>query len=364
MLTAKRTAIAALAAATASLAAVSPALAKTHQVHKGQSIQAAIDAAKPGDTIHVHKGTYKEYLTINKNGIKLIGTLARLVPAATAPTSSPCAAFTESGKAPGICVSGDATPSTNGPPIVNSTVNKVRISGFVVKGFPADGVFNFAAKGTRADHDAYLDNGGYGIFANTSSHTRLEESNSHGNADAGFYVGDSPNARATVKNNDSTGNGDAGLLLRDASHGTVKGNHLHGNCAGIIVLADSPGPAGNWLLRNNRANGNNKECPGSGPDSPAFSGIGIALLGAHDTTVRNNTVNGNTNANQSFVTGGIIVQKLSPTGTAPVRDVIGDNSAFSNKPFDISWDQTGTVKFEKNHCSTSSPAGLCTKAKG
>ena len=178
MLTAKRTAIAALAAATASLAAVSPALAKTHQVHKGQSIQAAIDAAKPGDTIHVHKGTYKEYLTINKNGIKLIGTLARLVPAATAPTSSPCAAFTESGKAPGICVIGDATPNASGPPIVNSTVNGVRISGFVVKGFPADGVFNFAAKGTRADHDAYLDNGGYGIFANTSSHTRLEESNS------------------------------------------------------------------------------------------------------------------------------------------------------------------------------------------
>jgi len=87
-------------------------------------------------------------------------------------------------------------------------------------------------------------------------------------------------------------------------------------------------------------------------------------IGAHDTTVRGNQVNGNTNANPSITSGGILVQKLSPTGTAPVNDVIRENKAFSNKPFDVSWDQTGTVQFKKNHCSTSSPAGLCTKAKG
>src|SRR5207253_3870039 len=124
--------------------------------------------------------------------------------------------------------------ATSNGPVINSKVNAVRVSGLVIKGFPGDGVFNFAARGTRADHNAYMDNGGYGIFSNTASHTRLEDSLSRGNDDAGFYVGDSPNARASVKNNDSIRNSAEGILLRDASHGLVQGNVIRGNCAGIF----------------------------------------------------------------------------------------------------------------------------------
>lgn len=39
------------------LAFALPAEAKTIHVHKGQSIQAAVDGAKPGDRIVVHSGT-------------------------------------------------------------------------------------------------------------------------------------------------------------------------------------------------------------------------------------------------------------------------------------------------------------------
>ncbi|MEP6948439.1 MAG: hypothetical protein ABI863_04170, partial [Ginsengibacter sp.] len=43
-------------------------------VHKGGSIQAAVDAAAPGETIFIEAGTYKESIVVNKPGIHLIGS--------------------------------------------------------------------------------------------------------------------------------------------------------------------------------------------------------------------------------------------------------------------------------------------------
>ena len=45
-------------------------------VHKGESIQAAIDKATKGSVIFIEPGIYKEALFINKPGIKLIGKLS------------------------------------------------------------------------------------------------------------------------------------------------------------------------------------------------------------------------------------------------------------------------------------------------
>src|SRR5262245_35613575 len=37
------------------------------------SIQAAVNAARPGDTIQVYPGTYNEIVTVDKAGLKLLG---------------------------------------------------------------------------------------------------------------------------------------------------------------------------------------------------------------------------------------------------------------------------------------------------
>src|SRR5204863_510901 len=82
-----------------------------------------------------------------------------------------------------------------------------------------------------------------------------------------------------VKRGRSVGNRE-GILARDASTGTIIGNNLSGNCAGLFVLADAPGPATDWTVTGNNVSANNKQCPAEKGGEPATSGIGIALIGA------------------------------------------------------------------------------------
>ena len=49
-------------------------------VKSGESIQAAVDAAPPGATIYVKRGTYAENVAITKDGITLLSRGAKLVP--------------------------------------------------------------------------------------------------------------------------------------------------------------------------------------------------------------------------------------------------------------------------------------------
>jgi nitrous oxidase accessory protein NosD len=141
--------------------------------------------------------------------------------------------------------------------------------------------------------------------------------------------------------------------------GLVENNTLTGNCAGAFVLADAPGPAGNWKIRSNKVTNNNNACPGD-PTSgqAAISGLGIALSGATDTLIQGNTVTGNTDAHPSVATGGIVVRK-GLGGTAPTGDTVKGNTLKKNKPFDIDWDGSGSVLFKNNTCTASKPSGLC-----
>jgi nitrous oxidase accessory protein NosD len=335
------------------------ASARTIVVKPRHSIQAAIDKAKHGDTVVVQRGTYREVLVIRTDRLTLRGRNAVLKPPAKAP-GTPCSKIDPSGVT-GICVIGDVTVSSSGSPIVKKTVNGVTIFGLTVRGFSGNGILGLATRNLTVSHMHLLKNGSYGVFSNSSSGTRYLSNVASGNHAPGLYIGDSPHAHAVVIGNRSMNNTGEGLLARDADFGTVRHNVFAGNCAGILVLADAPGPATDWNVTSNAVRKNNKACAGDPAEGePPLSGIGIALIGAANTRVADNSITGNSKgSNPSLGSGGILVMTLPGGSTAPKNDTIRKNHLSGNEPFDLSWDMTGTVKFTGNHCSTSSPAGLC-----
>jgi parallel beta-helix repeat protein len=335
----------ALVLVAASMAITSSAEAgrsRTHVVRAGQSIQAAIDAARPGDTIYVKRGVYAEALVITKDDLTLKGSRGTVL---VMPESADnvCTEVT-GGLVVGICVLGEINFETFE---VIEPLEDPRISGFTIKGFTDSGIVAIGTDDLRVTHTTAKNNAGYGIFALLSTEPTLAHNKASGNGDAGLYVGSSQESEAEVYGNTSWNNL-MGIFLRDVSEGEAERNKVFGNCAGIVLLADSPGPVTDWEIERNLVKANNKtEC---GEEDPLPSGTGILLLGASDNEVERNLVIGNRGAEG----GGIVL-----AGGASDNSV-KKNVAFRNRPFDVLWDGTGTDnRFRDNRCRTSQPAFIC-----
>jgi nitrous oxidase accessory protein NosD len=170
-------------------------------VGPGKSIQKAINAAHPGDTIVV-RGVHREDV-VRKNGISLRGLDAVIEPPPK--VGSPCGPS-------GICVLGDVNSITNK---VNKYVNDASISGFTVRGFNGIGIVSFGARNANFTNNTTIDNEEYGLAAFASTGTRMIANVARGADEAGIYVGVSPNANAKVVSNNTYRNF-LGIFVRNA----------------------------------------------------------------------------------------------------------------------------------------------------
>jgi hypothetical protein len=341
------------------------ALASDHviNVQPGESIQGAVDQARPGDKVVVLPGNYREAVIIRTDQIALEGFGATLQPPES-PTQPGCLGESTAPEF-GICVVGQLSP---GLAVVRPVVG-VRITGFTVSGFAVSGIEVFGGMKTKIAHTETTHNGSYGILSELSQDTLIARNRTSGNEEAGIYIGSSPEAHATVVHNASVADGELGIFIRNSSHGVVSMNSMTGDCVGIGVLdipaerldpAVTPLPPSDWDVRWNVITDNTQFCS----DTPPLSGTGVLLTGVHDTVVRGNLVVGNAAfpGLESPLAGGIVA---GPTGTFGSRpsadDVIVNNVARGNRPFDlIRFPDAGEdLRFVRNLCETSSPVGLC-----
>jgi nitrous oxidase accessory protein NosD len=309
-----------------------------------------VDAARPGDTIMVRQGTYHETVVIRTDGLTLRGAGAGktiLEPPAT--PNNGC----------GICVFGQGDPFGAAPP--TGFVSGDRISRLTVRNFAFSGVFGWGTDRLAVSEVDAVDNGGYGISRFESRRTLFEDNRASGSGEAGFYVGDSPDAATTVTGNQAWGN-DIGFFVRHAHGVTVSDNRSWGNCFGVLVLDDGqPGGAGDVKIRDNQVSGNNRFCPAT-EDTPPHGGGGVVLLGAVRTRVWNNDVTNNNIAEASAIgRGGVVVASAADSNGADASQiVVKDNEIRRNSPADIVWDGKGTGnRFRGNDCGTSIPTGFC-----
>ena len=341
------------------VAAAGASSSRVFVVGPNQSIQHAVNQAVPGDTVLLRPGVYHQSVQIRTDGITLHGSGdapggTRIVPPSTAGNTLCTAVFGPTG----VCVLAKQVNPKNGnviQPVYNDTVRNLAVSGFAGNGVFGYGTYGLTVTGVSATND-----GAYGISRFESTKTLFADDVVVGNDEAGFYVGDSPDAATVVRNNITIGN-QFGIFVRHARGVQVLNNTAIGNCQGILVLDDGQvGGAGNAVIRGNTVSRNNQLCPANDDTPVTTQGGGILLLGATQTLVAGNAVSVNKGA--QFNSGGIVVlsAQVVSGGSDPEFDTVARNTAFGDQPADVIWDGTGTGNtFVGNHCGTSMPTGLC-----
>jgi len=323
---------------------------RTHLVFPGQSIQKAVDAARPGDTVLVTSGIYHESVTVTTPHLTLRGMGRRtVVEPGTTKAASSCA---EGGN--GICVVGTKDKAVEG----------VTVASLTVTGFTRTGVFGTATDGMTVRNVNAVKNGVWGIAQEGSVRGVIRGNNAQDNGDAGLFLantikseeGATDTLGTVVERNRLEGNR-IGITVRRLRDLTVAGNHLTGNCAAVFVVGDENKPkAGDLTVRDNHIVRNNKSCPKT-ERLPAIQGSGIVLTGADDTLVTRNTITGN--VGNSPLSGGIVLFK-SFVGVTSDRNRISDNTLDGNAPADlVNTDPGKDNTFDGNTCRASRPAGLC-----
>ncbi len=283
--------------ATYSVLAVSAALAfgpttagaAVHKVMPGESIQDAIDAASPGDTVKVWPGDYiethgnsaairitKSLKFIAKSDLKN-GVKVRILPGV--------------GNQDGILVE-PPSPGVD-PPVVG-----IKIKGFTVEGFPNHGIWLQYVENFKILENESIDNLHNGIFPTLSVRGLVKKNVSYGSLDAALWVEAAENVRV-IKN--ELYNSPTGLEVTISKDILIKKNDVHDNTVGIGLYHPSAaslpalGGDGDWKIVGNHVHDNNFENtapPGSLP-SQLPPGGGILVLGVDRMDIQKNLIENN-----------------------------------------------------------------------
>jgi len=178
------------------------------------TIQAAVDASHPGDTIAIAAGTYREGVVVETDGITLRGDRRDAV------------VIEGGGKTPnGIAVYARAVT------VERLTVANHRVNGVLVAG--DYGTRATARSDYRIREVTATGNGLYGIYAFGVRGGVIERSEASGSPDSGIYIGQCDPCDAVVRDNVATRNR-VGYEGTNATGVRVEHNRFESNRVGLI----------------------------------------------------------------------------------------------------------------------------------
>jgi parallel beta-helix repeat protein len=335
--------------------------AKGHVIVVSGSIQAAVDAAEPGDTIVVPPGVYEGGVVVDTSDITIRGSRAAVVDA--------------TGHRYGIEVgTGQIGTGPDGNPVCPPlSLHGVVVDGLTVRNAGHSGVHLIGVDGFHVTSGRYADNEEYGVFPVCSAHGLVDFTDVSGTDDAGIYVGD--DIQVTVADNHVHGCA-IGVEIENSLHSVVRHNKVIGNTTGILVslLPGLPMPVNDdTFIDGNVVDHNNLPNPvpfDSGDDVGLLpTGTGILNVGGDHVVIRGNVVVGNDSVGLAIVRSpfGPLDPRLevNPDGNAVRGNAVLQNGRSpdpvraTTPGADIVYDGTGTgTCFERNVFATDFPAGI------
>lgn len=309
-------------------------------VGPGQSIQEALNAARPGDRIFVRPGVYREALVIDKPDIALVGLGRRLG------SSGAAIVLIENpgGEGNGIFVTGEG--------------DGVELHNLTIRGFDRNGVLLVRVEGFLLSEIVAEDDGEYGLFPVLSSDGVIEGCVATGHSDTGIYVGLSTDV--IIRNSRAHGNVN-GFEIENSSRIRAHGNEAWNNTAGFLVVL-LPGlsvkTSSDIVLEDNSSRDNDlPNFAEEGFEALVPSGSGILVIGTDETMVRGNRVTGNDFVGIALLNTGLLTVldpsividvEPFPEGARILDNIVTGNGTASPPiplvPFgvDLLWDGTGS----------------------
>lgn len=259
------------------------------------NIQAAVDAASPGDLVLVGPGVYREAVSVTTPGLTLRGTDRNAV-----------------------ILDGELTRE-NG---VVVTADGVAIENMTARNYTVNGFFWTGVVGYRGSYLTAIDDWVYGIYAFDSVDGLFEHSYASGSWDAGFYIGQCDPCNAVITDVVAEFNGLGYSGTNSSGNIYIVNSEWRHNIAGIVpnsLDSELLPPVNDVVVAGNyiHHNGEVGRAPSRTAEWSAY-GNGVVLAGARDSVVRNNLMVNNRTSGVEVVTN--IDASLWPSGGNEVRD--------------------------------------------
>jgi Right handed beta helix region len=284
-----------------------------------KTIQAAVNAAKPGTLVLVSPGVYEEAVTVRARQRNIV------IRGVDRETTILDGEFRDDpGRESGFTV------LAHGVAIENITVRNFLTNGFLWQG----------VDGYRGSYLTAIRNGDYGIYAFDSVNGQFDHSFAQGSPDAGFYIGQCSPCHALIVDVEAEWNG-LGYSGTNASIDLVIARSaFHDNRAGIVPNSGSYeelAPEHRNTIVGNHVYNNGNGRTAAIEIAQIATGNGILLAGGNENVVERNLVTGH----DAIGIGAVPLPERALRGDVPgavdfdARDNVVRDNELSNNGYDL-----------------------------